>query len=185
MGQRKNRLKICQRIFINNCRLTLFCRCNDKNFRNVQIGPGGTETDAWMDLESVLVSVLLRTYGWEVLEEQQLDSGGFLVLAVQNSGSIRQGRKRRRMRRKFTGWCGRLWLGKLRRTGLSRLIGSNGVICCWCWQDMLLTFLESWRLCNDLRVSFDKSGLLVLGNKKRIIAVCVYYTLWKNQLATP
>ena len=26
----------------------------------------------------------------EVLEEQQLDSGGFLVLAVQNSGSIRQ-----------------------------------------------------------------------------------------------
>jgi len=27
----------------------------------------------------------------EVLEEQQLDSGGFLVLAVQNSGSIRQG----------------------------------------------------------------------------------------------
>ena len=26
----------------------------------------------------------------EVLEEQQLDSGGFLVLAVQNSGSIQQ-----------------------------------------------------------------------------------------------
>jgi len=26
----------------------------------------------------------------EVLEEQQLDCGGFLVLAVQNSGSIRQ-----------------------------------------------------------------------------------------------
>jgi len=26
----------------------------------------------------------------EVLEEQQLDSGGFLVLVVQNSGSIRQ-----------------------------------------------------------------------------------------------
>ena len=26
----------------------------------------------------------------EVLEEQQLESGGFLVLAVQNSGSIRQ-----------------------------------------------------------------------------------------------
>ena len=26
----------------------------------------------------------------EVLEEQQLDSGGFLVLAVQNSGTIRQ-----------------------------------------------------------------------------------------------
>jgi hypothetical protein len=46
MGQRKNRVKICQRIFINNCQLTLFCRYNDKNFRNVQIGPGGTETDA-------------------------------------------------------------------------------------------------------------------------------------------
>jgi hypothetical protein len=42
-----------------------------------------------MDLESVLVSVLLRTYGWEVLEEQQLDSGG-LVLAVQTSGGIQQ-----------------------------------------------------------------------------------------------
>ena len=34
-----------------------------EKFRNVQIGPGGTETDAWMDLEAVLVSVLIRTFG--------------------------------------------------------------------------------------------------------------------------
>jgi len=46
MGQRKNRVKICQRIFINNYQLTLFCRSNNKNFRDVQIGPGGSETDA-------------------------------------------------------------------------------------------------------------------------------------------
>ena len=91
------------------------------------------------------------------------------------------GRRRSRMRRKFTGWCGRLWLGKLRRTGLSRLIGSNGVICCWCWRDMLPTLFASWRLCN-LRASFDKSGLLaLLGNRKRIMVVCVYYTSWKQQ----
>ena len=85
------------------------------------------------------------------------------------------GRRRSRMRRKFTGWCGRLWIGKLRRTVLIRLIGSNGVICCWCWRDMLPTLFATWRLCN-LRASFDKSGLLALGNRKRIMLVCVNYT---------
>jgi hypothetical protein len=84
------------------------------------------------------------------------------------------------MRRKLTGWCGRLWIRKLRRTGLSRLIGSNAVICCWCWRDMLPTLFATWRLCN-LLTSFDKSGLLMLGNRKIIMVVCVHYTSWKQQ----
>jgi len=85
------------------------------------------------------------------------------------------GRRRSKMRRKFTGWCGRLWTGKFRRTVLIRLIWSNGVICCWCWRDTLPTLFATWRLCN-LCASFDKSGLLALGNRKRIMLVCVNYT---------
>jgi len=94
------------------------------------------------------------------------------------------GRRRSRMRRKFTGWCGRLWIGKLRRTVLIRLIWSNGVICCSCWRDTLPTLFATWRLCN-LCASFDKSGLLALRNRKRIMLVCVNYTSENNnQMAT-
>ena len=30
MGQRKNSVKICQCILINNCQLTFFCRCSPR-----------------------------------------------------------------------------------------------------------------------------------------------------------
>ena len=145
MGQRKNRVKICQRIFINNCQLTLFCRCNEisEMFRSgleeQKPMPEWIKRQCWfMNWFGLVVA--------EVFEEQQLDSGD-LVLAMQLL--VVSGRRRSRMRRKFTGWCGRLWIGKLRRrTVLIRLIGSNGVICCWCWQDTLPTLVATWRLCN-------------------------------------
>ena len=83
---------------------------------------------------------------------------------------LSSGRRRSRMCRKYAGWCTCLWLGKLRRTGLSRLIGSNWMICCWFWQDILPKLSATWRLCN-LCASFNKSGLLALGNRKRIMVV--------------
>ena len=38
MGQQKNRVKICQRIFINNCQLTHFCCCRIEFLEMFRLG---------------------------------------------------------------------------------------------------------------------------------------------------
>jgi hypothetical protein len=75
----------------------------------------------------------------EVLEDQQLYIGGLVLEGVQTASTSRQ-EEEQDASKDLLADVGVLWLFNFRRTSLSSsMTGSNGVIFCWCWQEMLPT----------------------------------------------
>jgi hypothetical protein len=77
------------------------------------------------------------------------------------------------------GVCGFVTLGG---EGLSRMTGSNGVIFCCCWQDIMPTLFATLRLCN-LHASFELSGFASVGKQEtetNNFRACILYLVKNN-----